>query len=384
MHVFFRAVISSDKVVSDAEASTISTADERLITTSDREHDTDALERSPCVESALDNDVERMTGRRESPVSSLTDRPEKLVEEVFRLTAELTGPSPKEQLPHLSGELVTRVDSEHEASAAEALMALSATFLCSQSSVDHTDTGVSDVASSSEREVESKDKSDSQGPGLRSGVQSEEGADGEPADELATCESLLSKEDMSDDQLRFDHCYCLPPDESKARESETETAEGANSSATQVDEPAKSLDDDTDSVVKVPTSGAQECASVGDTVPSMNFDHEYTRPRTPPPPIVVKRARGRPKTKMESKVIMSFDQRSDPKDKGTPFPKRNFMEELQILCDFLCTGIDAEDIGHLKRSYEMMLQDDSQSYWLNDTHWVDHPHILFFFYYLRV
>ena len=37
------------------------------------------------------------------------------------------------------------------------------------------------------------------------------------------------------------------------------------------------------------------------------------------------------------------------------------------------TGIDLEDIELLKRSYESMLADDTQSYWLNDTHWVDHP-----------
>lgn len=36
-------------------------------------------------------------------------------------------------------------------------------------------------------------------------------------------------------------------------------------------------------------------------------------------------------------------------------------------------GIDQEDIDLLKRSYEKMLADDRQSYWLNDTHWVDHP-----------
>ena len=28
---------------------------------------------------------------------------------------------------------------------------------------------------------------------------------------------------------------------------------------------------------------------------------------------------------------------------------------------------------YLRRSYEALLADDSQGYWLNDTHWVDHP-----------
>lgn len=39
----------------------------------------------------------------------------------------------------------------------------------------------------------------------------------------------------------------------------------------------------------------------------------------------------------------------------------------------LISGIDQEDIDLLKRSYEAMLADDNQSFWLNDTHWVDHP-----------
>lgn len=46
-----------------------------------------------------------------------------------------------------------------------------------------------------------------------------------------------------------------------------------------------------------------------------------------------------------------------------------------MICVLHGAGIDQEDIELLKRSYESMLADDSQSYWLNDTHWVDHPPI---------
>ena len=59
------------------------------------------------------------------------------------------------------------------------------------------------------------------------------------------------------------------------------------------------------------------------------------------------------------------------------FNRRNLNEELQVTYDFLLKGIDAEDITFLKRRYEELLQDDSpHTYWLNNTHWVDHPQTL--------
>lgn len=59
------------------------------------------------------------------------------------------------------------------------------------------------------------------------------------------------------------------------------------------------------------------------------------------------------------------------------FNKRDILSEMACLYEFLTKGIDAEDIEYMKRSYEALLSDDTQSYWLNDTHWVDHPYILF-------
>ena len=60
------------------------------------------------------------------------------------------------------------------------------------------------------------------------------------------------------------------------------------------------------------------------------------------------------------------------------FPKRDIMAEMTVLYEFLTRGIDSEDINYLRRSYEAMLADDTQGYWLNDTHWVDHPDILLY------
>ncbi|KAJ9588896.1 hypothetical protein L9F63_017774, partial [Diploptera punctata] len=51
-------------------------------------------------------------------------------------------------------------------------------------------------------------------------------------------------------------------------------------------------------------------------------------------------------------------------------PKRDIMSEMTVLYEFLTRGIDSEDINYLRRSYEAMLADDTQGYWLNDTHWI--------------
>ncbi|XP_066583254.1 histone-lysine N-methyltransferase SETD1 [Prorops nasuta] len=55
------------------------------------------------------------------------------------------------------------------------------------------------------------------------------------------------------------------------------------------------------------------------------------------------------------------------------YKERDMMSEMGVLYEFLTRGIDAEDVEYLRRSYEALLADDSQGYWLNDTHWVDHP-----------
>ncbi|KAG5341184.1 SET1 methyltransferase, partial [Acromyrmex charruanus] len=54
------------------------------------------------------------------------------------------------------------------------------------------------------------------------------------------------------------------------------------------------------------------------------------------------------------------------------YKERDLMSEMAILYEFLTRGIDSEDVEYLRRSYEALLADDTQGYWLNDTHWVDH------------
>nr|XP_013189562.1 unnamed protein product [Amyelois transitella] len=55
------------------------------------------------------------------------------------------------------------------------------------------------------------------------------------------------------------------------------------------------------------------------------------------------------------------------------FKPRDIMAEMQVMYEFLTRGIDREDVEFLRRAYESLLAEDAQGYWLNDTHWVEHP-----------
>ena len=62
-----------------------------------------------------------------------------------------------------------------------------------------------------------------------------------------------------------------------------------------------------------------------------------------------------------------------PKPKAK-FSPRSFQEERQTFFSMYQNGIDNEDVGYLKRTYdELMQSDDPMFYWLNDILWVDHP-----------
>ncbi|XP_042232871.1 histone-lysine N-methyltransferase SETD1-like isoform X2 [Homarus americanus] len=118
-------------------------------------------------------------------------------------------------------------------------------------------------------------------------------------------------------------------------------------------------------------------------------DHDYTRTRTPPKTdkskasktatkFTTPKPRGKENRELQNKKEALDKRKALPQvlSKSTALPSfkpRNQMEEYNVLYSFLIRGIDQEDIELLKRSYEGMLADDSQSYWLNDTHWVDHP-----------
>lgn len=58
------------------------------------------------------------------------------------------------------------------------------------------------------------------------------------------------------------------------------------------------------------------------------------------------------------------------------FSQRSEFEQMTILYDIWNSGLDGEDLGLLRQTYEKLLQDNQSSDWLNDTHWVGHTDIL--------
>lgn len=61
-----------------------------------------------------------------------------------------------------------------------------------------------------------------------------------------------------------------------------------------------------------------------------------------------------------------------PEPPAVKFDNRSEFEQMTILYDIWNSGLDGEDLMLLKRTYEKLLQDDHNSDWLNDTHWVNH------------
>lgn len=72
-----------------------------------------------------------------------------------------------------------------------------------------------------------------------------------------------------------------------------------------------------------------------------------------------------------------------PEPLALKFDNRSEFEQMTILYDIWNSGLDAEDLMLLKKTYEKLLQDDHNSDWLNDTHWVNHTNILISDYHLH-
>ncbi|XP_045454073.1 histone-lysine N-methyltransferase SETD1 [Melitaea cinxia] len=80
------------------------------------------------------------------------------------------------------------------------------------------------------------------------------------------------------------------------------------------------------------------------------------------------------KRKHETKKLAEIQNKyAEPVFARASFKARDIMAEMQVMYEFLTRGIDREDVQFLRRAYEALLAQDAQGYWLNDTHWVDHP-----------
>ncbi|XP_077397985.1 histone-lysine N-methyltransferase SETD1A isoform X2 [Festucalex cinctus] len=61
-----------------------------------------------------------------------------------------------------------------------------------------------------------------------------------------------------------------------------------------------------------------------------------------------------------------------PEPPAIKYENRSEFEQMTILYDIWNSGLDSEDLMLLKTTYEKLLQNDHNSDWLNDTHWVQH------------
>lgn len=155
--------------------------------------------------------------------------------------------------------------------------------------------------------------------------------------------------DVPSSHFYGDHCYSLPPPIVKQ-----ERADDRESTSEKAKEKS-AIDSVIESVVQGNTIVPHEPIAV---VKNRTIvDHEYTRTCTPPPqpeikPKVKKASQKQKKDVMKHKEFVF----AEPVQQPTEFFKRNIYEEMAVLYDFLKTGVDAEDVQFLKRSYDMMLQ----------------------------
>lgn len=91
-------------------------------------------------------------------------------------------------------------------------------------------------------------------------------------------------------------------------------------------------------------------------------------------PVITKPAR-RPRRGWQELLLGSLSPVTSPP--RAYFKRRSEFEEMTILYDIWNEGIDEEDMRLLQITYEKMLQQDNGNDWLNDTLWVNHPHILY-------
>lgn len=176
-------------------------------------------------------------------------------------------------------------------------------------------------------------------------------------------EQMDVEEDSTSTYLISDHCYCRTQQAIEAKAEAAVVGDHVYASA------------------PPPVPPAPPPAPVAVTPPPPPPTEQRLSPLpmatpSPPPPVKAK-PRKRRKTKDETICDqLMFDMPLEPITKlsrEVAFARRNVVEEMNILYEFLRTGVDLEDVQYLKRSYEAMLQDEVQGYWLNDTHWVDHP-----------
>ncbi|GFS24985.1 histone-lysine N-methyltransferase SETD1B-like [Elysia marginata] len=162
-------------------------------------------------------------------------------------------------------------------------------------------------------------------------------------------------------EIWIDHNYCLPSAHMKTKELPEPSTPHAQSKGrkTKGKKERKEMD-------------AKIDATIDEVISKAHGKKSEPKKETPPA------KRGKPKlkdvTNKVSRELANILMDVEPKPRVT-FTPRTILEERQVFFDIYHHGMDEEDIGYLKRTYDSLMQsDDPLFYWLNDILWVQHPH----------
>ncbi|XP_055375498.1 histone-lysine N-methyltransferase SETD1 isoform X2 [Condylostylus longicornis] len=202
-------------------------------------------------------------------------------------------------------------------------------------------------------------------------------------------------------QVAIEHCYSLPPSASDNKDSSAQNSEvsgrklsadilahdhGYTSSPVPVMVKDEQVFNSSELMKDTAFVDAQQHLQVNESTPSTQnvvpIRAGPGRPRKDPTkPMIPNQANKKKdetkkaKKKRELEMLLEAEIKSREITSFIPqemFKPRDMNEEMMALYEFLTKGIDGEDIEYLKKSYECLLQDDANSFWLNATHWVDH------------
>ncbi len=162
-------------------------------------------------------------------------------------------------------------------------------------------------------------------------------------------------------QVAMEHCYCLPPSASPYIESTTpQSTHSTNQKQSKRDQNNHLVD-----------HGYTMNNAVVDTTPAP-VQIQKQGPGRPKKDSALARLKKAEKEAALAAAIEAKKRASQPFVPEERYAERNINDEVILLYEFLTKGIDNEDIEYLRQSYEYMLQDDANNYWLNATHWMEH------------
>lgn len=187
-------------------------------------------------------------------------------------------------------------------------------------------------------------------------------------------ESCSSQESQTShaSQVQMEHCYSLPPSASPSLSSPSPQITSETTKAA-IQPVSTALVHDHGYITSASTSTATSTKAPA-AFPTKPVTKGPGRPRKDPTQ-AKKTKKNKPMTIIDEDEAMLQKQKRKQFSQYIPreiYKDRNAREQVMLLYEFLTNGIDSEDIAYIRRSYEFLLQDDTNNSWLNATHFMDH------------